>query len=98
MKKMKITTGFHGADIRDLGADPAKYAAALKQKILDLWPDAEVEVKWDENTTGFLPWDLRTHVTIEDATPEQWKDEDAIAQQVDEIDLDLSDPALWLEM
>jgi hypothetical protein len=97
--KLQISTGFHGAELRDIGIDPAKYAARLKEEILKLFPEAEVQVPYDENASGVLPWRLKTHALISDSDlsgDEIVRQEEQAEATVKEIDIPLDDPTLHL--
>ena len=64
---MKIETGFHGADLfNEEGYDVAKsaalYADMLEKEIKRAFPGAEVEVSYDTNAGGVLPYALQTRI------------------------------------
>lgn len=68
---MHIRYGFHGADLigphedeshYDIPASAKRYADQVKARLQALYPDAEIEVSYDLDATGALPYSLQTRI------------------------------------
>lgn len=86
MKIKSITTGFLSGNLTsesniDLVATSKKYAAACEAALQEKFPDAEINVDWQE-AYGALPATLKTRVEIEDG---DYRDEEDAIRDVDDI-------------
>jgi hypothetical protein len=50
--QIEINYHYHGSDLIDIDIDPQKYQAFLKKQILDLYPNAHVNVSYDLGLSG----------------------------------------------
>ena len=68
---MHIRYGFHGADLigpheeeshYDIPASAERYADQVKARLQAVYPDAEIEVPYDLNASGVMPYLLQTMI------------------------------------